>query len=165
MSGVERDKLRIKENAEVFTPTKLVQEMLDQLDTPPNNVFDDITKTFLEPSCGDGQFLSEVVIRKIEHAVGKDYEGDVTEVYKQALRSVYGVELMPDNVGLCIQRLTCGNIPEFEEALGNHILEADFLEFAPILEKAETWDEAVAEYTKPKVTVKDSFGNLFNTTQ
>ena len=143
MSGVERDKLRIKETAEVFTPTELVQEMLDQL---PAEVFGDITKTFLEPSCGDGQFLSEVVIRKIEHAVGEDYDGDVTEVYKQALRSVYGVELMEDNVELCIQRLTCGNIPEFEEALGNHILKADFLKFAPILEKAETWDEAVKKY-------------------
>jgi len=42
MSGVDRDKLRVKETAEVFTPTPLVQEMLDNL---PQDLFEDDTKT------------------------------------------------------------------------------------------------------------------------
>ena len=45
MSGIERDKLRVKETAEVFTPTPLVQTMLDKL---PIEVFTDETKTFLD---------------------------------------------------------------------------------------------------------------------
>jgi hypothetical protein len=61
MSGVDRDKLRVKQTAEVFTPTPLVQEMLDKLEESDSTLFSDPTKTFLDNSCGDGQFLSEVV--------------------------------------------------------------------------------------------------------
>jgi hypothetical protein len=92
MSGVERDRQRVKATGEVFTPTPLVQEMLDQL---PSEVFTDPTKTFLEPSCGDGQFLSEVIIRKMENG----------STYEQALSTTYGVDLMEDNCIECIKRL------------------------------------------------------------
>jgi hypothetical protein len=95
MSGIERDKLRIRATGEVFTPTPLVQEILDQL--PPKS-FQDPTKTFLDPSCGDGQFLSEVLIRKLENGI--DFEA--------ALSTIYGVDLMQDNVDLCRERLLCG---------------------------------------------------------
>ena len=64
MSGVERDQARVKATGEVFTPTPLVGEVLDQL---PQDLFSDPDKTFLDNSCGDGQFLGEVLIRKIEN--------------------------------------------------------------------------------------------------
>lgn len=92
MSGVERDKARKKSTGEVFTPTPLVQEMLDKL---PPEVFTNPHKTFLDPTCGDGQFLSEVVIRKV--ACGAEYD--------EALESVYGADLMMDNCIECIRRL------------------------------------------------------------
>ena len=95
MSGVEREKLRVKANGEVFTPTLLVQEILDQI---PQELFQDATKTFLDNSCGDGQFLGEVLIRKIENGI--DFE--------TALSTIYGVDLMQDNVDLCRARLLCG---------------------------------------------------------
>lgn len=95
MSGIERDKLRIKSTGEVFTPTPLVQEILDQL---PQELFTDPTKTFCDPSCGDGQFLSEVLIRKLENGID----------FATALSTIYGVDLMPDNVTLCRERLLCG---------------------------------------------------------
>ena len=96
MSGVQRDQHRIKQTAEVFTPTPLVQEMLDQLESQDQSLFSDCTKTFLDNSCGDGQFLSEVVIRKIER-------GRCSLV--QALSTTYGVDLMEDNVKECRARL------------------------------------------------------------
>ena len=95
MSGVARDKLRVKATGEVFTPTELVQEILDKLDPV---LFQDPTKTFIDPSCGDGQFLSEVLIRKVENGI--DFE--------TALSTIYGVDLMQDNVDLCRERLLCG---------------------------------------------------------
>jgi len=95
MSGVERTQQRIKATGEVFTPTELVQEMLDQL---PLEVFTDPTKTFLDNSCGDGQFLGEVLIRKMENG----------STFEQALSTIYGVDLMPDNVAECRKRLLCG---------------------------------------------------------
>lgn len=95
MSGIARDKVRVKATSEIFTPTELVQEVLDKL--PPTE-FSDPSRTFLDNSCGDGQFLSEVLIRKIQNGI--DFE--------TALSSIYGVDLMIDNVELCRERLLCG---------------------------------------------------------
>jgi len=118
MSGVERDDLRVKETAEVFTPTSLVQEMLNKL---PEFTFIDKTKTFLDPSCGDGQFLSEVVIRKMERSKCS---------LEQALSTTYGVELMEDNVKLCKERLQ-GPHPtqEILDILDKNIVCADALTY------------------------------------
>jgi hypothetical protein len=118
MSGIQRDKLRVKETAEVFTPTLLVQEMLNNL---PQELFEDSTKTFLDPSCGDGQFLSEVVIRKMERS------GCTLE---QALSTTYGVELMEDNVKLCKERLAGTNpTQEILDLLDRNIVCADALTY------------------------------------
>lgn len=95
MSGVERDRTRIKSTSEIFTPTELVQEVLDKL---PEKEFSDPSRTFLDNSCGDGQFLSEVLIRKVQNGI--DFE--------VALSSIYGVDMMQDNVTLCRERLLCG---------------------------------------------------------
>lgn len=95
MSGAERTQARIKATGEVFTPTNLVQTVLDQL---PQELFQDPDKTVLDNSCGDGQFLSEVLIRKMEHG----------STFEQALSTIYGIDLMPDNVELCRKRLLCG---------------------------------------------------------
>ena len=95
MSGVLRTQARVKATGEVFTPTELVREMLEQI---PVDQFTDPAKTFLDNSCGDGQFLGEVLIRKME--MGSTFE--------QALQTIYGVDLMQDNVDLCRERLLCG---------------------------------------------------------
>ena len=95
MGGVDRDQLRVKATGEVFTPTELVHEMLEQI---PIEQFQDATKTFLDNSCGDGQFLGEVLIRKMENG----------STFEQALQTIYGVDLMQDNVNLCRERLLCG---------------------------------------------------------
>lgn len=92
MSGVERDHSRVKSTGEVFTPTPLVQEIIEKV---PVNQFTDPTKLFLDPSCGDGQFLSEIIIKKMESG----------STYEQALATTYGVDLMPDNCVECIRRL------------------------------------------------------------
>jgi hypothetical protein len=121
MSGVERDKLRIKQTAEVFTPTPLVQEMLDKLEENDPTLFSDPTKTFLDNSCGDGQFLSEVVIRKLQRS-GCSLE--------QALKTTYGVELMEDNVYECRIRLSGPNpTQEIIEIVNKNIVCHDALTY------------------------------------
>lgn len=121
MSGIQRDKLRVKETAEVFTPTPLVQEMLDKLEEQDSELFKNQTKTFLDPSCGDGQFLSEVIIRKMERS------GCTLE---QALSTTYGVELMEDNVKLCKERLAGPNpTQEILDILDKNIVCADALTY------------------------------------
>jgi len=115
MSGVEREKSRVKATGEVFTPTPLVQEILDQL---PTEVFTDFTKTFLDPTCGDGQFLSEVLIRKMENGA----------TFEQALSTIYGVDLMIDNVDLCRERLLCGR-EDLRHIVEQNIVCADGLKY------------------------------------
>ena len=121
MSGVERDRHRVKQTAEVFTPTRLVQEMLDKLEEQEPTLFSDPAKTFLDNSCGDGQFLSEVVIRKMEKS-GCDLI--------QALSTTYGVEFMEDNVIECRKRLAGPNpTPEILEIVNRNIVCHDALTF------------------------------------
>jgi len=95
MSGIERTQLRVKATSEVFTPTGIVQITLERI---PTEYFRDPNKTFLDNSCGDGQFLGEVLIRKLENG----------STFEQALSTIYGVDLMQDNVDLCRNRLLCG---------------------------------------------------------
>ena len=115
MSGVEREESRVKATGEVFTPTELVQEMLDRL-LPEQ--FTDPNKNFLDPSCGDGQFLGEVLIRKMENG----------STFEQALSTIYGVDLMADNVKLCRERLLCGR-NDLKHIVERNIVCADGLRY------------------------------------
>ena len=72
--------------------------MNEVLDSLPKDIFTDPTKTFIDPSCGNGQFLYEVLARKLENG----------STFEQALSTVYGVDLMMDNVEECRKRLLCG---------------------------------------------------------
>lgn len=146
MGGVERDKLRVKATGEVFTPTPLVQEMLAQLSP---ELFTDPSKTFLDNSCGDGQFLSEVLIRKLE-SLGKE---EITEnEFKQALGTIYGVDLMIDNVDLCRERLLCGR-EDLRHIVEQNIYQADALkkfsyEFKPISNTRKNREEKLRRQTE-----------------
>lgn len=134
MSGVERDLQRVKETAEIFTRTELVIEIIDKIELTQSNIFSDPTKTFLDNSCGDGQFLSEIVIRKMERS------GCTLE---QALRTTYGVELMEDNVRECRKRLAGPNpTPEILQIVESNIVCHDALtydySFEPVVSKVDT---------------------------
>jgi hypothetical protein len=121
MSGIDRDKLRIKKTAEIFTPQLLVTEMLDKLERENPILFTDPSKTFIDNSCGDGEFLGEIVIRKTERS-GCSLE--------QALSTTYGVDLMEDNIEECKKRLAGPNpTPEILEILNKNIICADGLTF------------------------------------
>jgi len=133
MSGIERDNLRIKATGEVFTPTELVQEILDQL---PRDLFCDPDKTFLDPSCGDGQFLSEVLIKKLENGI--DFE--------TALSTIYGVDLMQDNVDLCRERLLCDR-EDLRHIVERNIVCADALTYNYSFGEKETFGNGLFEVT------------------
>ena len=144
MGGVERATLRVKSTGEVFTPTPLVQEVLEKI---PLTEFHDPAKTFLDNSCGDGQFLGEVLIRKMENG----------STFEQALSTVYGVDLMQDNVDLCRERLLCGSTdPELLAIVENNIVCADALKYHYRFDGSHPYDDEV----KAKET-EDRFHSLF----
>ena len=112
---VVRETERIKAHGEVFTPTALVKELVEKL---PVKQFEDPTKTFLDNSCGNGQFLSEVLIKKLEQG----------HEFKIALSTIYGVDIMTDNVLICQNRLLCG-IEELRHIVEKNIVCADALTY------------------------------------
>jgi hypothetical protein len=96
MSGVDRGD-REKETAEVFTPSELVVEMLSKAD--PECFSPD--KNILDHSCGDGQFL--VAVKLFRMFYFNCSESDATA-------TLYGVDIMKDNVIKCRERLRGGTI-------------------------------------------------------
>lgn len=132
MSGIDRDDLRVKSTGEVFTPTPLVQEILDRL---PQELFQDPTKTFCDPSCGDGQFLGEVIIRKMENG----------STLEEALSTTYGVDLMQDNVDLCRERLLCGR-DDLRAIVERNIVCADSLEYDYLFGEHEHFGNGLFEF-------------------
>lgn len=87
----------IKEFGEVFTPDKIVNDMLDLVDEQPTEDKDYITRTFLEPACGDGQFLVRILYRKLK--IVKELPPDKQELALiKALSSIYGVDIQEKNV-------------------------------------------------------------------
>lgn len=82
-----KSKERVKERGEVFTPSWLVKDMCD---TIPSEIWESIESTFLEPACGNGNFLVEIYARKLQWCK-TEKEG------LKALSSIYGIDIMPDN--------------------------------------------------------------------
>ena len=97
MGEITRERYRVKQTGEVFTPTELVIEIVQQMDIDQFAP----TKTVIDPACGDGQFLIVALGIKMFH-FGMSRE--------DALKDIYGVDIMRDNVDLCKRRLGGGNI-------------------------------------------------------
>lgn len=90
-----KSKERVRKFAEVFTPDWLVRKMVDLL---PDEAFG-AGKTVLEPACGDGAFLADILTRKLAKVAPGSEEAFL------ALASLYGVEIQADNVAACRRRL------------------------------------------------------------
>ena len=96
-------KERIRNHGEVFTQEREVNAMLDLV----RNETERIESRFLEPACGNGNFLAPILERKLAK-VKEKYNSSQAEFERNtiiAVGSVYGVELLPDNVEACIERL------------------------------------------------------------
>ena len=99
MSGIDRMTERVKKTGEIFTPTWLAIDILKKSDL---NTFGP-GKTVIDPACGDGQLLVPVKWLKVLHH-------GMTE--EDAIKDIYGVDIMRDNVDMCKKRLggSGGNI-------------------------------------------------------
>ncbi len=106
---------RVKQLGEVFTPTELVLEMIEQL---PDEMFED-GRTFLDPTCGNGQFLAALAIIKRELG------------HRKVLSSIYGADIMQDNVDECNERLIdiCGHTKANIDTVNRNIVCADGLKY------------------------------------
>lgn len=110
---------RVQKHGEVFTAEREVNAMLDLV----KNETERIDSRFLEPACGDGNFLIEILRRKLavvhanwlKHQSQLQYEKDAI----LAISSMYGIDILPDNAAACRARLLgyfqeqyCGLFPQ-----------------------------------------------------
>ena len=98
-----KSRQRVAERGEVFTAEREVNTMLDLVKQETER----IDSRFLEPACGNGNFLVEILRRKLE-VIRRQYQKQIGELELQttiALSSIYGVDIMKDNIEECCQRL------------------------------------------------------------
>lgn len=119
-----KSKKRVKDLGEVFTPVKVVKEMCDNIEKEYEEYVFSPDKTFLEPACGTGNFLIEILERKLARC--KDWNDVLTSI-----QSIYGVDIMSDNVEESRKRM-------FELAmkivLEKNIIVGDFLKICDKLD-------------------------------
>lgn len=90
----DKRKNRHKQTQEDFTPISIVNTLLD---LASEDLFSDFSKTFCDPCIGSGNIAIEVLKRRFNYCKSKE------DVYN-ALSTIYGVELMEDNVEECRQK-------------------------------------------------------------
>ena len=98
-----KSKNRVQEYGEVFTNEREVKAMCDLVKEETER----IDSRFLEPACGDGNFLVEILNRKLD-VVKKKYKKSPLDYEKNAIlaiSSIYGVDILIDNVLACRERL------------------------------------------------------------
>lgn len=98
-----KSKKRVADHGEVFTNEREVNAMLDLVTQETER----IESTFLEPACGDGNFLAEVLRRKL-NVVTERYKKSQFEWERYsviAISSIYGVDILEDNARECRERL------------------------------------------------------------
>lgn len=107
-----KSKERVKNFAEVFTPEWVVKDMCDVIEeeaTKSGEDAFDIGFTFLEPSCGNGNFIVEIMVRKYKRC--KNPKDGL-----KALASVVGIDIQEDNCVECRQRLLGQYMATFADA-------------------------------------------------
>lgn len=90
---------RVADHGEVFTPAWMVEAMLDLVKGETER----IDSRFLEPACGNGNFLVPVLRRKLAAVELKYGQSDFERRHYAllALMCIYGIELLPDNIADC----------------------------------------------------------------
>lgn len=103
MSPQTKSKQRVRDHGEVFTAEREVKAMCDLV----KDECERIDSRFLEPACGNGNFLAEILTRKLA-TVKKLYKSNPYDYERYAVlavSSIYGVEILADNAEECRKRL------------------------------------------------------------
>lgn len=114
-----KSRQRVTDHGEVFTPSWMVESMLDLVKDETER----IDSRFLEPACGSGNFLVQILKRKLSAVEQKYGNSDFEKQHYAllALMSAYGIELLADNIAECRENI----LELFSDYL--HLGESDLL--------------------------------------
>lgn len=129
-----KSKQRIRDHGEVYTPAHIVAAMCDMV-AKNSDAFDRIDAKFLEPACGDGNFLVEILRRKL--LLCKTDEEAI-----RAVKSIYAIDLLPDNVQEARQRMSAIVKEQFPRADITGILERQIIQGNTLeIDIEKLWEE------------------------
>lgn len=135
-----KSRKRVADHGEVFTAVREVNAMLDLVKQETER----IDSRFLEPACGNGNFLVEILRRKLT-IVEQRYSKNQLEYERYAIlaiSSIYGVDILQDNVQTCRDRLLGIFTHHYQKNYKE--LKSDFLRSAEfILSKNILWGDAL----------------------
>jgi len=100
---------RLKATGEYFTPSNIIVDSLEEIVDK-----EELSKNFVDRMCGDGNWLVEILILKMQN--GMDFES--------SLKTLWGSDLMQDNIDLCRDRLLC-NQTHLRHIVDNQIICGD----------------------------------------
>lgn len=123
-----KSKERVEKFAEVFTAQREVEAMCNLI---PDEMYEPRT-TYLEPTCGEGVFLLEILRRKFKRCKSR-------KDYSTAINSIYGMDIQADNVKITIENIVSLCEEYFKpskadiETINNHIIMCDSLKIMMLL--------------------------------
>ena len=146
MTDQVKSKKRVADHGEVFTSEREVNAMLDLVQETER-----IDSRFLEPACGTGNFLVEILNRKLKIVTDR-YKKSQIEFERNAIiaiSSIYGVEILQDNAIECRDRLF-----EIFDVIYNRLYKTDCKEDCRasikfLLNRNILWGDAL-DFTNPE---------------
>ncbi|MBS1647332.1 MAG: SAM-dependent DNA methyltransferase [Bacteroidetes bacterium] len=142
-----KSKKRVADHGEVFTNQREVNAMLDLVRQETER----IDSRFLEPACGTGNFLAEVLSRKL-NVVDSRYAKSQTEWERYAIMavsSIYGVDILEDNAQECRERLYQIINNRYTALFKNKCKAAFFSSAKFLLNRNILWGDAL-DFTNPQ---------------
>lgn len=103
MTKLIKSKSRVQKHGEVFTPDWMVKMMLSEPGIQAK--IKDIRATFFEPSVGEGAFVTEILHQKLNHVDEISSRSNWVENALWVVASIYGIELLTDNLIMAKQNL------------------------------------------------------------
>ncbi|MDE1892377.1 MAG: SAM-dependent DNA methyltransferase [Betaproteobacteria bacterium] len=149
-----KSKDRVRDLAEVYTNEREVNAMLNLI--PINKPDDIITYKYLEPACGNGNFLIEILRRKLMR-VNEKYDKAALNIYEfyvaRTLTTIYGIDICQDNVDEARHRLFTEIKSNFDTHRGSFIYSKGYLPLIwYILEKNIVVGDAINAPEKIELT-------------
>lgn len=147
MSKQVKSKKRVSDHGEVYTNEREVNAMLDLV----KHETERIDSRFLEPACGNGNFLAEVLQRKL-NVVNKRYRKSQIEWERNAVlavSSIYGVDILEDNAKECRERLLNIFNNNYAKLFKDDTKDACHRSIKYLLGKNIIWGDAL-DFTNPK---------------
>lgn len=147
MENQVKSKQRVSDHGEVFTSEREVNAMLDLV----KHETERIDSRFLEPACGNGNFLAEVLRRKLR-IVKEKYKKSQIEFERYAIiaiSSIYGVDILEDNAEECRIRLYNIFLELYSDIYKNEIKQDCLESVKYLLNRNILWGDAL-DFTNPK---------------